>query len=262
MRIGEIFDAAATASETLTPLLWEPIAVATAKDAQLRNDDTVLDACCGTGPFTLHAVTSVAHVDAVDCSAQSLAVLKDLLPAGARARIRHGDVLTWPGRDYSLVICINGLQFFPDMTAAARQLAGYARPDGRVAFLTWSGDGMTEFGMRAWNAIKAAKTGTYTPFTPASPSTDLKYLLTDPERMQQWMQNAVGLENVSVKVHPFTLPREHAWDLVTGSAFRMMLDDLDDTELRLAREFLKRDLTQITTIDCSVHVALGWRAAH
>lgn len=260
MQIEQIFDDATAASATLTALLWEPIALATATDAQLRADDTVLDACCGTGPFTIQAAPLVQWVDAVDCSSRSLAQLTAALPPNARVNIHHEDVLRWAKNDYSLVVCINGLQFFPDMTAAARQLADRARPGGRVVYVTWSGEGMTQFGMRAWNAIEGAKTGQYRKFVPSCPPAELKYLLTDPKRMHQWLDTAVGLEHVTVRVHRLALAREYAWTLVEGSAFRTMFTGLNQAQLRQARQFLERDLAQVEAIDCSFHVAVGYPA--
>ena len=102
--------------------------------------DRVLDIACGTG-----IVARVAHervgaggaVVGVDVSPGMLEVARAVAPA---VTWRDGSALDLPlaeGERFDVVTCQQGLQFFPDRPAAARQLRRARAPGGRIGGATW-----------------------------------------------------------------------------------------------------------------------------
>jgi ubiquinone/menaquinone biosynthesis C-methylase UbiE len=100
----------------------------------------VLDVACGTGIVARLAREQVGprgRVVAVDVSAPMLQVARDLAPdvdwreADASALPLHED------EAFDVIFCQQGLQFFSDRTAAAREMRRGVAPGGRIAVSTW-----------------------------------------------------------------------------------------------------------------------------
>ena len=109
------------------------------EEAALRPGERVLDAACGTGAVARVAaerVGSTGRVAALDINPGMLAVARSL-PAvpGAAIEWHEGSVLALPFSDaaFDRVLCQLGLQFFPDRTAALREMRRVLVPDGRLA---------------------------------------------------------------------------------------------------------------------------------
>jgi ubiquinone/menaquinone biosynthesis C-methylase UbiE len=99
----------------------------------------VLDVACGTG---IVARTAVHHTGAtgvvvgLDLHAGMLAVARAQDPTGAWV---HGSVSALPFTTsaFDVVVCQQGLQFFPDRLTALREMYRVLRPGGRVALAVW-----------------------------------------------------------------------------------------------------------------------------
>jgi len=102
--------------------------------------DRLLDVACGTGIVARVArerMGPAARIVGVDASPLMLAVAR-----GVDATIdwREGNAMSLPvadGERFSLLTCHQGLQFFPDKMAAAREMRRVLQPGGRVAIATW-----------------------------------------------------------------------------------------------------------------------------
>ena len=107
---------------------------------QLAPGDRVLDIACGTGIVARLArerVGAGARVVAVDLSPQMLAVGRRVEPG---IDWREGSAVALPvpaGEAFDAIVCQQGLQFFPDRPAAAREMRRVAAPGGRVAISVW-----------------------------------------------------------------------------------------------------------------------------
>lgn len=110
--------------------------------ASLRSDDSVLDIACGTGIVARMArrrLGSSARIVGVDVSAPMLAVAREIEPA---IDWREGDAMSLPVADdekFSVAFCQQGIQFFADKVAAAREMRRVLAPGGRVVVATWLG---------------------------------------------------------------------------------------------------------------------------
>jgi ubiquinone/menaquinone biosynthesis C-methylase UbiE len=108
--------------------------------ARLLPRDRVLDIACGTGIVARTArerLGPAAIVVGVDASAQMLAVARSLAPD---IEWRQGNAVSLPVGEretFDVILCQQGLQFFPDKTAAAREMYRVMAPKGRLAVATW-----------------------------------------------------------------------------------------------------------------------------
>ena len=116
--------------------------------AQVRPGERVLDLACGTGAVARAAAQRVGAagcVTGLDLNAGMLRVAR-ALPAP------HGAAITWIERDaadtglaaasFHVVTCQQGLQFFPDKTAALREMHRLLVPAGRLAISVWRTTGV------------------------------------------------------------------------------------------------------------------------
>ncbi len=109
----------------------------------LAPGDRVLDVACGTGIVARLArerLGDAGRVVGVDLNPGMLTVARRVAPA---LEWREGDAGALPlGEDerFDVVICQQGLQFFPDRLAAARQWRRALAVGGRVAVSTWRPD--------------------------------------------------------------------------------------------------------------------------
>jgi SAM-dependent methyltransferase len=105
-----------------------------------RPGEAVLDVACGTGFVARAAAERVApggSVDGVDLNPAMLAIAAERAPA-IRWHHAPGDALPFDDASFDVILCQQGLQFFPDRAAAAREFARVARPGARIAITVWS----------------------------------------------------------------------------------------------------------------------------
>lgn len=110
--------------------------------------ERVLDVACGTGAVARVAAERVGasgRVTGLDLNAGMLAVARSLPPP-------PGAAITWiernaadsglPARSFDVVVCQQGLQFFPDQTAALREMHRLLVPGARLAISVWRTTGV------------------------------------------------------------------------------------------------------------------------
>jgi len=98
---------------------------------------SVLDVACGTGIVARSAAERVGpggRVVGVDLNSAMLTVAERVCPG---VEFRQADVTTLPFDDstFDAVLCQMALMFFPDPTAAAREMGRVAAPDGTVVIM-------------------------------------------------------------------------------------------------------------------------------
>lgn len=102
-----------------------------------------LDVACGTGSVARHVaplVGAAGKVVALDSSPAMLAVARALpAPAGAAITWLEGNAirLDLPDDTFDLVLCQQGLQFFPDRAASVREMRRVLTDGGRVVISVW-----------------------------------------------------------------------------------------------------------------------------
>ena len=103
-------------------------------EAVVEADDSVLDACCGTGDLALAAERAGGRVTGVDFSEPMLDRARRKSAAVAWVR---GDLLDlpFPAESFDVVTIGFGLRNIPDMEAGLREVARVLRPGGRLGCL-------------------------------------------------------------------------------------------------------------------------------
>ncbi len=130
--------------EIVTGILgeWTPALVELAAP---RAGERVLDLACGSGGVTRQVAVVLAatgSIVAVDFSAPMLEVARTRgVPGGTTVEWREAsaDDLPIADADVDVILCQQGLQFFPDKPAAAAEMFRVLRPGGRVALSVWRG---------------------------------------------------------------------------------------------------------------------------
>jgi ubiquinone/menaquinone biosynthesis C-methylase UbiE len=119
---------------------WAEIALDAVK---LTPGDHVLDVACGTGIVARIAkerLGDTGNVVGVDISSDMLAVARTAAPS---IDWRAGNAGALPLEDkerFDVVVCQQGMQFFPDKPAAAAQMRRALSKHGRLAVSTWRSD--------------------------------------------------------------------------------------------------------------------------
>ncbi|MGZ3546639.1 MAG: class I SAM-dependent methyltransferase [Gemmatimonadaceae bacterium] len=124
---------------------WSPLLVDV---AHVGVGERVLDVACGTGVVARAAaerVGSAGRVIAVDLNPGMIAVARSLpTPVGASIEWIERSALDLRLQDVSMdvVLCQQGLQFFPDKALAMREMRRVLARGGRLALSVWNGVGL------------------------------------------------------------------------------------------------------------------------
>ena len=116
---------------------WVPVVL---DSAEIEVGQSVLDVACGTGVIANGAserVGATGFVTGLDNNPAMIAVAS--ARSGNKVQWRTADAqdLPFPDRSFDRVICQLGLQYFPDRTAAVREMRRVLRPGGRVVVMVW-----------------------------------------------------------------------------------------------------------------------------
>ena len=136
--------------EHLVPAMFEPFARDLVQLCDIRYSDRILDVACGTGIVSRLAVdavdVSVGKVVGVDINPVMLKIARHR-SLGKNIEWKEGSAMSlpFPDQSFDLVICQQGLQFFPDRLKALKEmkrvLVGGSDRDkdfGRLALSLWT----------------------------------------------------------------------------------------------------------------------------
>lgn len=171
--------------------LFHPWAELTLAEVKLAAGDRVLDIACGTGIVARVAkerLGNTGHVVGIDVSPGMLAVASTV---AADIDWREGNASSLPlndGEQFDVVVCQQGLQFFPEKDQALAQMRRALAEHGRLAVATWRSDIEIPF-FRELRRVAERHLGSIT---------DQRYNFGDADLLQQLLNNA-GFEDVKVK---------------------------------------------------------------
>lgn len=128
-------DAAEVYEKCFVPAIFGQWAPHMVNAAQVASADRVLDVGCGTGVLARTAADRVAvegQVTGLDLNEGMLAVARRLRP---QIDWRQGDATALPfaNASYDVVMSQFALMYFPDRTAALKEMVRVLRPGGRLA---------------------------------------------------------------------------------------------------------------------------------
>lgn len=137
--------AAATYEEQKVPAVFAPLAKATLDAIEISANDALLDVACGTGIFARLARERMGprpRIAGVDLNKGMIAMARSLSAARAQHidwEVADAGNLPFPDQSFSVAICQQGIQFFPDEIAALTEMMRVIRPGGRVVLSVWTG---------------------------------------------------------------------------------------------------------------------------
>lgn len=260
-RARNTYNAAADAYDDSANTFWDRFGRRTVEGLNLKRGAKVLDVCCGSGASAIPAAQAVGLEGAVlgiDLAEKLLGVAREKAKAKGLANVefRVGDMLDMglPESEFDAVVCVFGIFFVPDMTAAVRELWKAVKPGGDLAITTW-GPRFFEPGNTAfWNAVREVAPDLYKSFNPWD-------RISDPKSVQQLLIDA-GISHSRARaeagVHPIPSP-EAWWSAVLGSGYRGTLEKLDRAgwdRVRAANERFVRE-TGVRFVEANVVYAIA-----
>lgn len=196
-------------SPLATPLAWNLVASGYAEDnydqfakyakdaldlARVSAQDRILDVAAGPGSLVIQAAARVAHVDALDFSADMLSQLDARVREGGltnvSAREGDGQALPYPNASFNAAFSMFGLMFFPDRAQGLRELARVLAPGGRVVISSWQPMTRVPLLISLFEALAAE--------LPSMPAGDGKGPLSDPDDLRRELTQA-GFTRVEVR---------------------------------------------------------------
>lgn len=132
--------------EHLVPRIFDPLALVLLEASRFSRGEHMLDVACGPGTVARMAAELVGpfgRVTAADISEEMLAVAQGLPARTSEAApveyvVAGAEKLPFPDQEFDLVICQQGLQFFPDQKAALLEMRRVLKPSGRIAVAVWA----------------------------------------------------------------------------------------------------------------------------
>jgi SAM-dependent methyltransferase len=232
------YNAAADYFDHPVSSFWHRFGRETVDRVDLRPCECVLDVCCGSGGSALPAAERVGpkgKVIAVDLAERliALAAAKAQSKGLDNIEFRVADMLAlgYPDDAFDAVICVFGVFFVPDMTAAIRELWRMVRPGGRLAITTWGPDLFEPANSSFWSAIRQDRPDLYRGFNPWD-------RISQPAGLRE-MLAAAGVSGADIVAeaghHPLQSPDDW-WAIAMGSGYRGTLAQLDPETFSRVRE--------------------------
>src|SRR5258706_12221165 len=137
--------------EYFVPRLFEPWAKLVLEEARLRPGEALIDIATGPGTVARLAAPILGpkgRMVATDIAKPMLEIARAKSALRNAAPIEYVESgaapLAAPSDAFDVVMCQQGLQFFPDRPAALREMLRVLRKSGRAYFPAWPGFGRTE----------------------------------------------------------------------------------------------------------------------
>ena len=232
------YNSAADHFDSPSNSFWDRFGRRTVDRLELAAGARVLDVCCGAGASAVPAAERVGpsgSVNAVDLAENllDLARAKAVRRGLSNISFELGDLteLRFNDEEFDAVVCVFGIFFVPDMTAAVSELWRRVRRGGKLAITTW-GPGFFEPATTTfWNSIKDVRPDLHKGFNPWD-------RIGEPEPLRE-LFNSAGIAPVEIVAeqgeHAIDSPASW-WDAVLGSGYRGTVDQLTAAEREQVRE--------------------------
>lgn len=236
-RAAATYNAAADAYDDVANSFWDRFGRRTIDRLALEPGDKVLDVCCGSGASAIPAAQAVGpegFVLGIDLAQGLLDIARAKASVSSLHHVdfRSGDMLDpdVPDSSFDAVVCVFGIFFVPDMSAAIRALWRAVRPGGKLAITTWGPRFFEPGNTVFWDSIHAVAPELHKSFNPWD-------RICDPESLRGLLAEA-GIEDCEVVAEPgrHSIPSPQAWwSAVRGSGYRGTLEKLDALSLEHVR---------------------------
>ena len=142
------------------PSITGPQARALLAHLPIVSGQRLLDVACGTGVIAREAAYMVGtkgSITGLDLNETMLEIARLHAPTrSTQLEWRRGDAehLPFPDSQFDVVLCQQGLQFFPDKLAALSEMRRVLEPEGWVGLCVWRGIEHSPFHREAAKALK------------------------------------------------------------------------------------------------------------
>lgn len=177
--------------QALVTPLFRPFAEVIIDELDIMPGESVLDVACGTGIVARLArerAGATARVVGVDVSPPMIAVARRIAPDIDWREGEAGALPVQAGEQFDVVTCHQGFQFFPDRSAALREMQRALAPGGRLAVATWRSDEEYPF-LRELRAVAERHVGAIA---------DRRHSLADETELEACLRDA-GFANVHIR---------------------------------------------------------------
>ncbi|MCU1233164.1 MAG: Methyltransferase type 11 [Candidatus Solibacter sp.] len=139
-QIIDTYSAAADHFEAPPLAYWNYFGERTVERAGLAPGAMVLDVCCGAGASAVPAARAIAptgRVIGVDLAPPLLELARAKGMPNAEFRQADFEQVYFRAASFDAVVCVFGIFFLPDMTAALQKMWRFLRPGGVLAITVW-----------------------------------------------------------------------------------------------------------------------------
>jgi ubiquinone/menaquinone biosynthesis C-methylase UbiE len=177
-----------------------------------QDGDRVLDVACGTGLVAARvrlASQKLCAVTGIDINEGMLGVARN----NSEVEWRQGSATALPFADgsFDLVLCQQGLQYFPDRPSAVQQMARVLVPGGRLAVSVWGA-----YERQPFHVALIEEIGKYMGADAKAPF-DLAFSLNTAEELRQLAAGA-KLTDIRVRFTHRTMRHAAPGELIAGFA--------------------------------------------
>lgn len=172
--------------------LFRPFAQELLERAAIGQNVRLLDVACGTGIVARLArdvAGDSARIVGVDLSPGMIAMARSVAPTIDWRHGEAGHLPTGEGETFDIVSCHQGMQFFPDKPAAAREMRRVLTAGGRLAFATW----LAIYDIPLMRDLQRVAERHLGPFV------DRRHSFGDPDRIRQLLAGA-GFRNIQLDI--------------------------------------------------------------
>jgi ubiquinone/menaquinone biosynthesis C-methylase UbiE len=264
-RVAAAYNQAADHYDHSGNAFWDRFGRRTVEKLALPRGARVLDVCCGAGASAIPAAAAVGEEGGVVAIDLADGLLR-LGRAKAEARglhnieFRGGDALALdlPKESFDAVICVFGIFFVPDMTAAVREMWSFLKPGGRLAITTW-GAGLFEPANSAfWASVRTARPELYKSFSPWDRLGET--------RLVEELFLSAGIQGARIALEPGRHPMRDEADVVAllmGTGYRGIMDQLtEEHRAQVRRDVAKAVLeSRVSSIAADVIYAAASKPA-
>jgi len=149
--------------EFFVPRLFEPWAALLLDEAKLKKGQAVIDVATGPGTVARLAAPRLGpkgRIVATDISRLMLDIARAKRPLAGAAPIEYVESpaapLAAPTGAFDVVLCQQGLQFFPDRPAALREMKRVLKPGGHAVVAVWTAISRNQIFAAFHAALRAA----------------------------------------------------------------------------------------------------------
>ncbi len=237
IQLEKTYNAAADHYDHPALSFWDRFGRRTVERLALTPGMKVLDVCCGMGGSALPAAERVGpagSVVAVDLAQNLLNKGTNLAAERYLKNIefRRADLedLRFADRSFDAVICVFGIFFVPDLSAAVRGLWRLVRPAGLLGITIWGAKPFEPADGIFWDALRQEDPELLKSIKPWSK-------IVEPEALRELLIECGIADPVVVAepgMHPLTSP-EDWWRIILGSGYRSTVDALSPSRRERVR---------------------------